>query len=76
MKHKIPQMLRRGGATVSTASVAAQAAERGSPAYAAAKAGVAQLSQTAAVQYAGASIRVHAVCRGWLGRRRPGGPCM
>lgn len=64
MKYEIPPMLRRGGAIVNMASVAALVAERGFPAYGAAKGGVAQLTRTAAVEYAGARIRINAVCPG------------
>jgi NAD(P)-dependent dehydrogenase (short-subunit alcohol dehydrogenase family) len=53
-----------GGAIVSTASVAGMVAERGFPAYAAAKGGVIQLSRTAAVEYASHNIRINVVCPG------------
>ncbi|MBN1439727.1 MAG: SDR family oxidoreductase [Anaerolineales bacterium] len=53
-----------GGAIVSTASVAGMVAERGFPAYAAAKGGVIQLSRTAAVEYAAHNIRINVVCPG------------
>ena len=65
MKHELRQMLRqKGGAIVNTSSVAGVVAERGFPAYAAAKGGVLQLTRTAAVEYAGAGIRINAVCPG------------
>jgi NAD(P)-dependent dehydrogenase (short-subunit alcohol dehydrogenase family) len=55
-----------GGAIVSTSSVAGLVAERGFPAYAAAKGGVIQLSRTAAVEYASHNIRINVVCPGLI----------
>ncbi|MFN2298108.1 MAG: SDR family oxidoreductase [Anaerolineales bacterium] len=66
MRAEIRQFLKQkgGGAIVSTASVAGLVAERGFPAYAAAKGGVIQLSRTAAVEYASHNIRINVVCPG------------
>jgi NAD(P)-dependent dehydrogenase (short-subunit alcohol dehydrogenase family) len=65
MKYEIQQMLRqKSGAIVNTSSVAGVVAERGFPAYAAAKGGVLQLTRTAAVEYAGTGLRINAVCPG------------
>jgi NAD(P)-dependent dehydrogenase (short-subunit alcohol dehydrogenase family) len=56
----------KGGAIVNTASVAGIVAERGYPAYAAAKGGVIQLTRTVAIEYAATGIRINAVCPGLI----------
>ena len=67
MKEEIRIMLRqRGGAIVNTASVAGMVAERGYPAYAAAKGGVIQLTRTAAIENASTGVRINAICPGMV----------
>lgn len=65
MKYEINQMLKqRKGAIVNTASSTSFIGAPGLPAYSAAKAGVVELSRTAAVEYAKMGIRVNTVCPG------------
>ncbi len=65
MKYEMQHMLpRKSGVIVNTSSVAGVVAERGFPAYAAAKGGVLQLTRTAAVEYGAAGIRINAICPG------------
>lgn len=62
MKYQIPAMLQRGGGSiVNMSSILGQVAFPYSSGYVAAKHGVVGLTQNAAVEYAGAGIRVNAV---------------
>jgi NAD(P)-dependent dehydrogenase (short-subunit alcohol dehydrogenase family) len=56
----------RGGSILCTASVAALRSGAGGPPYAASKAGVVSLVQTACQQLAGSGIRVNAICPGLI----------
>ncbi|MEQ3549925.1 SDR family oxidoreductase [Pseudonocardia nematodicida] len=66
MKHEIPAMVARGGGVIVNMSSSAGVSPQltASPAYAAAKAGVAHLTRYAARQYADQGIRVNAVAPG------------
>jgi NAD(P)-dependent dehydrogenase (short-subunit alcohol dehydrogenase family) len=67
MKHEIRAMLKTGGgAIVNNASIGALAAAPAMAPYGAAKAGVANLAKTAAVEYGRYGIRVNAVCPGTI----------
>ena len=67
MKYEIPEMLKLGGgAIVNSSSVDGQRGFPWNPVYSAAKHGVLGLTKSAAMQYAGKSIRINAVCPGWI----------
>jgi len=74
IKHAAPAMIANGrGSIVLTASVAALRASAGGSPYAASKAGVASLAQTAANSLSGTGVRVNAICPGLIetGMTRP-----
>ncbi len=67
IKHAAPVMTARGrGSIVLTASVAGLRASAGGSPYAASKAGVISLAQTAANALSGAGVRVNAICPGLI----------
>ena len=67
MKHAIPVMRKQGaGSIINTGSIAAITAGRGPMVYAACKAAVVHLSKVTAMSVAYDSIRVNAICPGYI----------
>ena len=64
-KSALPHLLRRKGAVVAVASVAALRAASEMGGYAATKAGLTMLTQSLAVDYAHEGLRANVVCPGW-----------
>jgi NAD(P)-dependent dehydrogenase (short-subunit alcohol dehydrogenase family) len=66
-KYALPELMKHGGAILSTASVAGLEGIRRMGSYCAAKAGVILLTKSMAMDYAEYGIRVHCICPGGIG---------
>ncbi len=68
MKYQVAQMVHQGGggSIVNASSVAGLGGTRMNTAYGASKHGVSSLTRTVAIEYGRQSIRVNAICPGWI----------